>query len=80
MSDPNYCRILKVRALGVWPFHRVMMNGEPLPTRFVSKNYLEAIISPEAIAKAGTYIVTLRCEGEALPEPNLAYLVVGFKP
>ena len=64
----------------MWPFHRVMLNGEPLPTRFVSKNELEAIISPEAIAKAGTYIVTLKCEGELFPESHRAHLVVGFKP
>jgi len=52
----------------------------PLPTRFVSKNELEAIISPGAIAKAGSYIVTLKSEGEALPESNRAHLLVGFKP
>ncbi|MBI2360706.1 MAG: hypothetical protein HYV04_17675 [Deltaproteobacteria bacterium] len=63
----------------MWPFHRVMLNGEPLPTRFVSKDELEAMISSEAIAKAGTYIVTLQCEGEALPESNRAHLVVGYK-
>ena len=72
--------VLKVRGHGaMWPFHRVMLNGEPLPTRFVSKNELEAIISPEAIAKAGTYIVTLKCEGESFPESHRAHLVVGFK-
>jgi hypothetical protein len=72
---------LKVRGQGgMWPFHRVMLNGAPLPTRFVSKDELEAIISPEAIAKAGTYIVTLKCEGEAFPESHRAHLVVGFKP
>ena len=73
--------VLKVRGQGgMWPFHRVMLNGEPLPTRFVSKVELEAIISPEAIARAGTYIVTLKSEGEALPESNRAHLVVGYKP
>ena len=73
--------VLKVRGLGgMWPFHRVMLNGEPLPTRFVSKNELEAIISSEAIAKAGMYIVTLKCEGESFPESHRAHLVVGFKP
>ncbi|MBI2998317.1 MAG: amidohydrolase family protein [Deltaproteobacteria bacterium] len=72
--------VLKVRGEGgMWPFHSVMLNGEPLPTRFVSKNELEAIISPEAIAKAGTYIVTLKSEGEPLPESNRAHLVVGYK-
>src|ERR1043166_8715400 len=65
---------------GMWPFHRVILNGKPLPTRFVSKNELEATISPEAIPTAGTYIVTLQCEGEALPQSNRAHLVVGFKP
>ena len=64
----------------MWPFHRVMLNGEPLPTRFVSKDELEAIISPEAIAKAGTYIVTLKSKGEAQPESHRVPLVVGFKP
>ena len=73
--------VLKVRGPGgMWPFHRVMLNGEPLPTRFVSKNELQAIISPEAIAKAGMYIVTLKCEGEPFPESHRAHLVVSFKP
>ena len=72
---------LKVRGQGgMWPFHRVMLNNQPLPTSFVSKDELQAIISPEAIAKAGTYIVTLKCEGEHLPESHRAHLVVGFKP
>src|SRR6266545_4384673 len=72
--------VLRVRGQGgMWPFHRVMLNGEPLPTSFVSKDELKAIVSPEAIAKAGTYIVTLKCEGEAFPESHRAHLVVGFK-
>jgi imidazolonepropionase-like amidohydrolase len=73
--------VMKVRgAGGMWPFHRVMLNGEPLPTSFVSKDELKATIPPEAIAKAGTYIVTLKCEGEPFPESHRAHLVVGFKP
>ena len=74
--------VLKVRGQGggMWPFHQVMLNGEPLPTSFVSKDELKATISPEAIAKAGTYIVTLKCEGEPFPESHRAHLVVGFKP
>jgi imidazolonepropionase-like amidohydrolase len=72
---------MKVRgAGGMWPFHRVMLNGEPLPTSFVSRDELTATIPVEAIAKAGTYIVTLKCEGEAFPESHRAHLVVGFKP
>jgi Amidohydrolase family len=72
--------VLKVRGQGgMWPFHRVMLNGNPLPTSFVSKDELKAVIPPEAIPKAGTYIVTLKCEGEAFPESHRAHLVVGFK-
>jgi imidazolonepropionase-like amidohydrolase len=73
--------VLKVRGQGgMWPFHRVTLNGEPLATSFISKDELSAIIPPEAIAKAGTYIVTLKCEGEPFPESHRAHLVVGFKP
>ena len=72
---------LRVRGQGgMWPFHRVMLNGKPLPTSFVSKDELKAIVSPEAIPTAGTYIVTLKCEGESFPESHRAHLVVGFKP
>lgn len=73
--------VMKVRgAGGMWPFHHVMLNGEPLPTSFVSKDELRATIPPEAIPKAGTYIVTLKCEGEALPESHRAHVVVGYRP
>jgi imidazolonepropionase-like amidohydrolase len=72
---------LKVRgAGGMWPFHQVMLNGKPLPTSFVSKDELKAVIPPEAIPTAGTYIITLKCEGEPFPESHRAHLVVGFKP
>jgi hypothetical protein len=57
-----------------------MLNGEPLPTSFVSGDELKAIISPEATATAGTYIVTLKCKGEGPLEFYRAHLVVGFKP
>jgi hypothetical protein len=55
-----------------------MLNGNPLPTSFVSKNELKATIAPEAISTAGTYLVTLRCEGEPFPESHRAHLVIGF--
>ncbi len=72
--------VLKVRGDGgMWPFHQVVLNGAPLPTRFVSKNELQAVIAPEAIPTAGTYIVTLKCEGETFPESHRAHLAVGFK-
>ena len=70
---------LTVTGRDMWPFHRVMLNGEPLPTEFISKNELKATIPPEAIAKAGTYIITVKSEGESLPESQRAHLIVGFR-
>ena len=71
---------LRVRGQGgMWPFHRVLLNGRPLPTSFVSKDELKATVSPKAIPAAGTYIVTLKCDGEPFPESHRAHLVVGFK-
>jgi imidazolonepropionase-like amidohydrolase len=71
--------LLKVRGRGMWPFHRVYLNGRPLPTRYVANDEIEATIAAEAIKKAGTYIVTVRADGEALPESHRAHLIVGFR-
>jgi imidazolonepropionase-like amidohydrolase len=70
--------VLKVRGPGMWPFHRVLLNGKSLPTRYVNKTELEATIAPELIAAAGTYFVTVKPEGELLPESHRAHLVVAF--
>jgi hypothetical protein len=71
--------LMSVRGRGMWPFHRVTLNGRQLPTRYVSSNELEATIPPEAIPKPGTYIVTVRSEGEPLVESHRAHLVVAFR-
>ena len=34
--------VLKVRGKGMWPFHRVWLNGQELPTRYVGNDELEA--------------------------------------
>ena len=52
----------------MWPFHTVMLNGRPLPTTFLSKDQLQATVPSDAIAKAGTYFVTIKSNGERLPE------------
>jgi imidazolonepropionase-like amidohydrolase len=70
--------VLTVKGKGIWPFHRVYLNGQPLPTRYVSNNELQASVSAEAIAKAGNYIVTVKADGEPMPESHRAHLVVGF--
>jgi imidazolonepropionase-like amidohydrolase len=71
---------LTVAGDAMWPFHRVMLNGQPLATRFVSKNRLEAVIPPQAIARPGTYFVSVKTAGEPLPESHRAHLIVGFAP
>jgi hypothetical protein len=80
---------LSVKGDGIWPFHRVMLkrefggifqlNATELPTRFVSKNELEAVIAPELIASPGTYTITIKSDGEILPESRRAHLIVGFR-
>jgi imidazolonepropionase-like amidohydrolase len=79
---------LRVRGDGMWPFHKVMLkrefgsifnfNAMELPTEFVSKTELKATITPEQISEPGTYTVTVKSEGEVLPESNRAHLIVGF--
>ena len=72
----------------MWPFHRVLikrefgsllnLNATELPTKYISKNELEATIAPHHIPEAGTYTIIVRAEGEILPESNRAHLTVEF--
>jgi imidazolonepropionase-like amidohydrolase len=80
---------LRVKGEGMWPFHRVMLKREfgslfnfnsiELPTKYISKTELEAEIAPEHITEAGTYTITVKADGEIMPESNRAHLVVGFR-
>ncbi len=70
---------LTVRGRGVLPTHVVMLNGKAMPTRYVKRGELEATVPADAIAEAGTYIVTVKSEGELLPESYPEHLVVEFK-
>lgn len=80
---------IRVKGEGMWPFHRVMLKREfgslfnfnsiELPTKYISKTELEATIPPEHITEAGTYTVTVKADGEILPESNRAHLIVGFR-
>jgi hypothetical protein len=71
--------VLIVKGKGIWPHHRVYLNGQPLPTEFKSNKELQATVSPELIATPGTYIVTVRSDGEPLAESHRAHIVVGFR-
>lgn len=80
---------ITVRGEGVWPFHKVMLKREfgsifnfnaiELPTQYVSKKELRAVIAPHLIKEAGTYTITVKGEGEVLPESSRAHLIVGFR-
>jgi hypothetical protein len=80
---------LMVRGKGFWPFHRVMLkrdfgsifnfNTVELPTKFISRDELTADIAPDLIAEPGTYTVTVKSDGELLPESGRAHFVVGFR-
>jgi hypothetical protein len=70
---------LTVRGRGVLPTQRVMLDGKEMPTRYVRRGQLEAVVPADAIVEAGTYIVTVKSEGELLPESYPAHLVVEFK-
>jgi imidazolonepropionase-like amidohydrolase len=70
--------VLTATGKGIWPFHRIYFDGQPLPTRHVSNTELQATIPPELLATAGTYVITVRADGEPLPESHRAHLVVGF--
>ena len=88
-ASQNTLTVLRVRGSGMWPFHHVMLKKEfgtllnfnsiELRTRYISKNELEATIAPEHIAEAGTYTITVKADGEVLPESNRAHLIVEFK-
>jgi hypothetical protein len=69
---------LRVFGKQMQAFHRVMLNDRPLDTRLVSRTELEAVIPADAIDRPGTYFVTVKCDGEPLPESHRAHLTVGF--
>ena len=64
---------------GFWPFHRVMLNGQMLETKFVSRSELQAVIPADAVKDVGMYKVTVKSFGEAVAESGPAPLVVKFK-
>ena len=71
--------IITVKGKGIWPHHRVYLNGQPLATTFVSNKELRASISPELITAPGTYVITVRSDGEPLAESHRAHIIVGFR-
>ena len=70
---------LKVSGKGFWPFHRVLINGRELETKFISRGELQATLPPEAVSDVGMYKITVKSSGEMIAESSPAPLVVKFK-
>jgi len=70
---------LKVRGKGFWPFHRVLLNGQELATKFVSRSEVEAVVPAELVKDVGMYKVTVKSSGEVIAESSPAPLVVKFR-
>jgi hypothetical protein len=70
---------LKVSGKGFWPFHRVLINGRELETRFISRSELQAVLPADVVSEVGMYKVTVWSSGEMIAESNPAPLVVKFK-
>ena len=69
---------LRVDGKGFWPFHQVLLNGQVLETKFVSRSQLQAIVPAALVRDVGMYKVTVKSEGETIAESNPAPLVVKF--
>ena len=70
---------LRVRGKGFWPFHRVLLNGKELDTKFVNRSELQATVPADLVKDVGMYKVTVKSRGETVAESNPAPLVVGYK-
>ena len=69
----------EVRGKGFWPFHRVLLNGKELETKFVSRSELQATLPAEAVKDVGMYKVTVKSRGETIAESSPAPLVVKYR-
>jgi hypothetical protein len=70
---------LKVAGRGFWPFHRVLLNGKELETKFVNRGELQAVVPADMVRDVGMYKVTVKSSGEVIAESSPAPLVVKFK-
>jgi imidazolonepropionase-like amidohydrolase len=74
----NNARI-RVHAQRLQPYHRVVLNGTELQTRFISKTELEATIPPRRIKDVGIYEVVVVSPGEFNARSSSAHLIVTFR-
>lgn len=60
-------------------FHRAMLNGKELETRFVSASELEAVVPAHLTRVVGTYPVVVVGQGDFASRSAPAYFIVSFK-
>lgn len=61
-------------------FHKVMLNGKELETRFIGTSELEAIVPAQMTKDIGTYPVIVVGQGDSASRSATAYFIVSFKP
>lgn len=72
---------LKISARrGFDKFHKVMLNGKELETKFVSASELEATVPAQLTKEIGTYPLTVVSQGDFASRSAPAYFIVSFKP
>lgn len=75
-SKSTKLKVTTRRGFQMW--HRVMLNGTPLDTRFVSTRELEATVPAQTLRKPGTYRVTVESPNEFNSSSAPAFLFVSF--
>ena len=70
---------IKIHAQRLQPYHRVVLNGAELPTRFINKTELEATIPSRKIKDVGLYEVAVVSPGEFNARSASAHLIATFR-
>jgi imidazolonepropionase-like amidohydrolase len=70
---------IKVHAQRLQPYHRVVLNGTQLDTRYVGKTELEAKVPVSMIKNAGVYDVSVVSPGEFNARSSSTHLIVTFR-
>jgi hypothetical protein len=70
---------IRVSAQRLQPYHRVVLNGTEVETRFVSKTELEAKIPAKMIREVGVYDVAVVSPGEFNARSGSAHLIVTYR-
>jgi imidazolonepropionase-like amidohydrolase len=72
--------ILVVKPLGsrVAPWHKVVLNGKELETKFINSSELQAVVDSQTIEHAGLYPVVVVSPKESGGVSNPAHLIVTF--